>query len=85
MAFSSDIKAQGSEVDIKDPASEMGTIAPLQSSQDIELVAFDDIASEPVKVRSKLRLTAIMIGLNVCYLSSLQTHQLTPDSWQCSS
>lgn len=43
----------------------MGTIAPLQSLQDIELVAFGDIASEPVKVRSKLRLTAIMIGLNL--------------------
>jgi hypothetical protein len=85
MASSSDIKVQGSEVDIKDLASEMGTIAPLQSSQDIELVAFDDITSEPVKVRSKLRLTAIMIGLNVRHLSSLRTHQLTPGSWQCSS
>jgi hypothetical protein len=65
MASPPNLKTQGSDVEIKDPTSEMGTIAPVQSSQDIKLVAFDEAASEPVKVRSKLRLTAIMIGLYV--------------------
>jgi hypothetical protein len=67
MASTSHLKAQPSDANIKDAAYEIGTIGRVQSShsQDIELVAFDEIASEPVKVRSKLRLTAIMIGLNV--------------------
>ncbi|KAN0117133.1 putative MFS transporter [Hyaloscypha variabilis] len=41
----------------------MGTIVPIQSAQNIELVPFDEVDSEPVKVRSRLRLTAIMCGL----------------------
>jgi hypothetical protein len=86
MANSSDSKRLGNDVEIKDPTSGMGIIAPVQSSQDIELVAFDEAASETVKVRSKLRLTAIMMGLYVRALSSHPAPQLTPKtSWQCSS
>jgi len=65
MANSPDPKIRTSDVDITDPTSEMGTIAPIQSSQIVELVAFDEIETEPIKVRSKLRLTAIMGGLYV--------------------
>jgi hypothetical protein len=70
MANSSDSKRLGNDIEIKDPGSEMETIAPIQSSQAIELLPFDEVTSEPVKVRSKLRLTAIMMGLYVRNLSS---------------
>ncbi|KAE9376670.1 putative MFS transporter [Stipitochalara longipes BDJ] len=63
MTNSSDLKAGRNDVEIRDPISEIGIIPPIQSSQDIELVAFDEADPEPVKVRSKLRLTAIMSGL----------------------
>jgi len=65
MTNSSDLKKRGSDVEIRDPISEMGTIVPIQSAQNIELVPFDEVDSEPVKVRSRLRLTAIMCGLYV--------------------
>jgi hypothetical protein len=65
MTNSSDLKTGGSDVEIRDPISEMGTIVPIQSAQNIELVPFDEVDSEPVKVRSRLRLTAIMCGLYV--------------------
>ncbi|PMD14496.1 hypothetical protein NA56DRAFT_583452 [Hyaloscypha hepaticicola] len=48
-----------------DSTSVLRPIAPVQSSRDIELVSFDEIISEPVNVRSKLRLIAIMVGLNL--------------------
>lgn len=54
-----------------DSTSVLRPIAPVQSSQDIELVSFDEIISEPVNVRSKLRLIAIMVGLNVRLFFSL--------------
>jgi hypothetical protein len=65
MTNSSDLKTRGSDVEIRGPISEMGTIVPIQSAQNIELVPFDEVDSEPVKVRSRLRLTAIMCGLYV--------------------
>ena len=52
------------DVAIRDP-TEIAAIAPRQSLQDIELMALDEVAPEPVKVRSRLRLTAIMTALYV--------------------
>jgi len=65
MANSSDLKPQTSDVEFSDPKTEMGIVAPIQSSQIVELIPFDEIETEPIKVRSKLRLTAIMCGLYV--------------------
>lgn len=65
MANSSVSKIQDGTAEIMDSTSVLRAIAPVQSSQDIELVSFDEIISEQVNVRSKLRLIAIMVGLNV--------------------
>lgn len=67
-------KTQRDDDEIKDLSQEMGPIAPSQSSQNIELIALggSDFGAlsgvapeEPVKVRSKVRLLAIMTALNV--------------------
>lgn len=65
MANSSISKRQDGNTEIMDSTSVLRAIAPVQGSQNIELVSFDEIISEPVQVRSKLRLIAIMVGLNV--------------------
>jgi hypothetical protein len=64
MAYPSDSKVRDNDVAIRDP-TEIAAIAPRQSLQDIELMALDEVAPEPVKVRSRLRLTAIMTALYV--------------------
>ena len=58
-------KRQDGNTEIMDSTTVLRAIAPVQSSQDVNLVSFDQITSEPVNVRSKLRLIAIMVGLNV--------------------
>jgi hypothetical protein len=65
MANPSVSKTQDGITEIMDSTSVVRAIAPVQSSQDIELVSFDEVISEPVNARSKLRLIAIMVGLNV--------------------
>jgi hypothetical protein len=65
MTNSSVSKKQDGNTEIMDSTSVPRAIAPVQSSQDIDLLSFDQITSEPVNVRSKLRLIAIMVGLNV--------------------
>jgi hypothetical protein len=86
MADAKDSTTQRNGDEIKDSSSEMRAIAPTQSSQNIELVAFDGIEDEPVKVRSRVRIVAIMTALNVSRLSSVHNYQLTRTiSWQCSS
>ncbi len=64
MAYPSASEIQGNDVGIRDP-TKIAAIASSQSFQDIELIAVDEIGSEPVKSRSKLRIPAIMTGLYV--------------------
>lgn len=64
MEYPSDSKTRSDDVEIKD-STEIAAIAPGQSLQDIELMTLDEVATEPIKVRSKLRLTAIMTALYV--------------------
>lgn len=61
MEYPSDSKTRSDDVEIKD-STEIAAIAP---GQDIELMTLDEVAPEPIKVRSKLRLTAIMTALYV--------------------
>jgi len=63
MAYPSESKAQGEDVETKDQ-TEISASAPNQSIQNIELMTIEE-PEEPIKVRSKLRLTAIMTALYV--------------------
>lgn len=63
MAYPSESKSQGEDVEIKDQ-TEISANAPSQSFQNIELITVEE-PEEPIKVRSKLRLTAIMTALYV--------------------
>jgi hypothetical protein len=64
MACSSDSKIKGNDIAIKDP-TEIAAMAPGQSLQDVELIALNEIISEPVESRSRLRIIAIMTALYV--------------------
>jgi hypothetical protein len=64
MEYLSDSKPRSGDVEIKD-STEIPATAPGQSLQDIELMTLDEVAPELIKVRSKLRSTAIMTALYV--------------------